>query len=63
MVASPVLVAEYVTTAFAVTLGELIAAWVVHDLDHIGQIGRVLAKQFGEHVGPWRKYLPVLTRY
>ena len=47
----------------AVTLGELIAAWVVHDLDHMGQIGRVLAKQFGEHVGPWRKYLPVLTRY
>jgi len=47
----------------SVTLGELIAAWVVHDLDHIGQIGRVLAKQFGEHVGPWRKYLPVLTRY
>lgn len=46
-----------------VTLGELIAAWVVHDFDHIGQIGRVLAKQFGEHVGPWRKYLPVLTRY
>ena len=46
-----------------VTLGELIAAWVVHDLDHIGQIGRVLAKQFGEFVGPWRDYMPVLTRY
>jgi len=46
-----------------VTLGELIGAWVVHDLDHIGQISRVLAKQFGDHVGPWREYMPVLTRY
>ena len=46
-----------------VTLGELIGAWVVHDLDHIGQIARVLAKQFGDHVGPWREYMPVLTRY
>ena len=47
----------------AVTLGELIGAWVVHDLDHIGQIARVLAKQFGAYVGPWREYMPVLTRY
>ena len=46
-----------------VTLGELIAAWVVHDLDHIGQISRVLAKQFGDYVGPWREFMPVLTRY
>lgn len=46
-----------------VTLGELIGAWVVHDLDHIGQISRVLAKQFGAYVGPWREYMPVLTRY
>jgi uncharacterized damage-inducible protein DinB len=45
-----------------VTLGQLIATWAVHDLNHIGQISRVLAKQFGAQVGPWREYLPVLSR-
>ncbi len=45
-----------------VTLGELLAAWVVHDLGHIGQIVRVMSKQYGEAVGPWRAYLPILTR-
>ena len=46
----------------AVTLGQLLSTWVVHDLGHIGQIVRVLAKQYGEAVGAWRAYLPVLTR-
>lgn len=45
-----------------VTLGQLIASWAVHDLNHIGQISRVLAKQFGAEVGPWREFLPVLSR-
>jgi uncharacterized damage-inducible protein DinB len=44
-----------------VTLGELLATWVVHDLGHIAQIGRVMAKQLGDEVGSWRAYLPVLA--
>ena len=45
-----------------VTLGQLLAAWVVHDLNHIGQIVEVLARQYAEAVGPWRAYLAILTR-
>jgi len=45
-----------------VTLSQLLAAWVVHDLSHIGQIVRVMSKQYGDAVGPWKAYLPVLTR-
>ena len=45
-----------------VTLRELLATWVAHDLGHIGQMVRVMAKQYGEAVGPWRRYLPVLSR-
>ncbi|HVG28949.1 MAG TPA: DinB family protein [Pyrinomonadaceae bacterium] len=46
----------------AVTLGQLLSTWVVHDLGHIGQIVRVMAKQYTEAVGAWRAYLPVLSR-
>ncbi|HEY0378514.1 MAG TPA: DinB family protein [Pyrinomonadaceae bacterium] len=46
----------------AVTLGQLLSTWVVHDLGHVGQVVRVMAKQYGEAVGVWRAYLPVLTR-
>jgi uncharacterized damage-inducible protein DinB len=45
-----------------VTLGQLIATWVVHDLNHIGQIARVMSRQYGADVGPWIEYLPILTR-
>ena len=45
-----------------VTLGQLLSTWVVHDLGHIGQIVRVMSKQYSEAVGPWKAYLPVLTR-
>lgn len=45
-----------------VTLRELLATWVAHDLGHIAQIARVMAKQYREEVGPWREYLPVLDR-
>jgi hypothetical protein len=45
-----------------VTLGQLLSTWVVHDLGHIAQITRVLAKQYREAVGAWQDYLPVLTR-
>ena len=43
-----------------VTLAELLATWVVHDLTHLHQISRVMAYQYGESVGPWRAYLGVL---
>lgn len=46
-----------------VTLGQLLSAWVVHDLGHIGQITRVMAKQYKEAVGAWQAYLSILTRY
>jgi DinB family protein len=44
-----------------VTLRQLLSAWVVHDLGHIAQIARVMAKQYKGDVGPWVPYLPVLT--
>ncbi len=44
-----------------VTLRELLAAWVVHDLGHLAQIARVMAKQYADQVGPWVAFLPVLT--
>jgi uncharacterized damage-inducible protein DinB len=46
----------------AVTLRQLLATWVAHDLTHISQIVRVLAKQYGEEVGPWQAYLSILQR-
>jgi hypothetical protein len=45
-----------------VDLRQLLAAWVVHDLDHVVQISRVLAKRYTVEVGPWREYLSVLNR-
>src|SRR3954468_15366660 len=44
-----------------VTLRQLLAAWVVHDLGHIAQVARVMAKQYRPEVGSWLPYLPVLT--
>jgi hypothetical protein len=46
----------------AVMLSQLLATWVVHDLSHIGQIVRVMSKQYSDAVGPWKAYLPALTR-
>lgn len=46
----------------AVTLRQLLATWTAHDLGHIAQIARVMAKQYREAVGPWREYLPVMDR-
>ena len=45
-----------------VTLRQLLAAWVVHDLGHIAQAARVMAKQYREPIGPWRAYLPIVDR-
>lgn len=43
-----------------VSLGQLLAAWVGHDLNHLTQINRALAGQLAHEVGPWRAYLSIL---
>ena len=45
-----------------VTLRQLFATWVAHDLDHLVQISRVLARQYSDEVGPWREYLRVINQ-
>jgi hypothetical protein len=45
----------------SVTLSELLATWVAHDLDHIAQIARTMAKQYSSAVGPWKAYLSILS--
>lgn len=45
-----------------VELGQLLAAWVAHDLTHLAQVGEVLARRYREDVGPWRAYMPALDR-
>ncbi len=45
-----------------VTLGQLLATWVAHDLTHVAQVGEVLARGYRDDVGPWRAYLPALDR-
>ncbi|MBK8955126.1 MAG: DinB family protein [Saprospiraceae bacterium] len=45
-----------------ITLSQLLATWTAHDLAHIGQIARVMAKQYRLEVGPWEKFLPILSR-
>jgi len=46
----------------SVTLGQLLATWVAHDLSHVAQAGRVMCRQYTDAVGPWKAYLPILTR-
>ena len=43
-----------------VTLSQLLSTWVAHDLNHIAQICRVMAKQYKSEVGPWTAYLRIL---
>ena len=45
-----------------VTLQQLLATWTVHDLGHIAQISRVMAKQYSNEVGPWIEYLSILKK-
>jgi len=45
-----------------VTLGQLLATWVVHDQNHLAQIARTLSFQYLDAVGPWREYLSILPR-
>lgn len=54
---------EGVHPAFGrVTLRQLLATWVCHDLSHLAQVARVMAKRYREAVGPWREYLSILNR-
>jgi hypothetical protein len=43
-----------------VTLRQLLSTWVAHDLDHVMQISRVLARQYSDEVGPWQAYLRII---
>ena len=43
-----------------VTLAQLLATWVAHDLDHLSQVVRVMARQYSSAVGPWAAYLKVV---
>ena len=43
-----------------VTLGQHLSTWVAHDLGHISQIVRVMARQYTDAVGPWKAYLSIL---
>jgi len=45
-----------------VTVRQLLASWAVHDLTHVAQVARVLAKRWDGETGPWRAYLGVLSR-
>jgi hypothetical protein len=44
-----------------VTLRQLLSTWVAHDLDHVIQISRTLARQYTDEVGPWRAYLRIIS--
>ncbi len=45
-----------------VTLSQLLSTWVAHDLGHLGQIVRVMAKQYKTEAGPWQEYLSIMQR-
>ena len=43
-----------------VRMGQLLAAWATHDLNHLGQIVKTMAKQYREEIGPWRTFLAIV---
>jgi uncharacterized damage-inducible protein DinB len=43
-----------------VRMGQLLAAWVTHDHNHIGQMVKAMAKQYRDAIGPWRRFLPIV---
>jgi DinB superfamily len=45
----------------AVTVRQLLATWTAHDLAHILQVSRVMAKRYKQEVGPWAEYLSVMN--
>ncbi len=44
-----------------VTLRQLLSTWVIHDLTHISQVTRVMAKQYKEEIGPWIEYFRIMN--
>jgi hypothetical protein len=44
-----------------VTLKQLLSTWAVHDLTHIAQVSRVMAKQYKEEIGPWVEYFRIMS--
>lgn len=44
-----------------VTLGQLLATWAVHDLNHIAQVVRVMSRRYDSAVGPWKAFLRILN--
>ena len=44
-----------------VTLRNLLSTWVIHDLTHIAQITRVMAKQYKEEMGPWVDFFRIMN--
>lgn len=44
----------------SVRLDELLAAWTAHDLAHLAQIARAMARRYQGAVGPWERYLPIV---
>ncbi len=45
-----------------VTLGQLLATWAVHDLNHIAQIAKAMSHQYQDQVGAWKEYLSILNK-
>jgi DinB family protein len=61
LVAEPDLARRGVHPSFGeVSLDQLLAAWVVHDLNHTGQIVKTMAKQYRDAIGPWREFLAIV---
>jgi DinB superfamily len=44
-----------------VTLRNLLSTWVVHDLTHLAQVTRVMAKQYKEEIGSWKEFFRILS--
>lgn len=45
-----------------VTLRQLLSTWVAHDMSHLAQMARVIAKQYKNEAGPWVEYLRILQQ-
>jgi DinB family protein len=48
-------------TLGSVTMRQLLATWVAHDLDHVIQIARVMGRQYTDEVGPWTAHLRIIS--
>ena len=43
-----------------VTLSQLLSTWTAHDLIHLAQITRTMARRYRDAVGPWKAYIKTL---